>query len=635
MDTSWWGSWPKLTVIAVNGVLTIKFMADWKKFKITPIVINSILIGSCAVALGFKSINKAGILEGWDWTQVLTFGTYTLGLFCLITLFLGFVFLFYPLYKNLRKVSMATFVLIDSLLLTYLFSDSFVYPLYRTHLNFAMIQMTIFGGGRIVSFSPQMIGEITLIVGGIVILSYCFARLSLYFSKYRRTTYTLFAVCLLSFLVSNFTYSWGFANFNNRLISVFDKVPLARPLRMNTILQKLELVDKKAIDTRKVNLSEGGLMNYPLNPLNCRSDKDYNILFLFVDTLRYDMLTEEVMPNTWKFAQENVRFNNHYSNGNNTRHGIFSLFTGLPGKYWTSSLTTGTPGILISALQKRNYEIGIFTGAPLNMPEFHKSIFSTVRDLNVYPRGDSSVESDAFAVEDFKKWQSGLKPGSRFFSFIFLDSVHGYQFPPGEKYEVFKPYWKSVNHMELNNSFDPAPYLARYKNAVRYTDDLIQEVLDYLNSKNLLDNTIVVISSDHGDEFNDNKLNFWGHGGNFTDAQIKVPLVIHWPGKKSANVEYVTSHLDLVPTLLPEVLGCSNPIQDYSVGTSIWKEAGRRDWVYSTGWSRDAFVEPHRIVLINAAGALEFLDKTYRPTKDRTIPPYLSEVLKENSRYVK
>ena len=135
------------------------------------------------------------------------------------------------------------------------------------------------------------------------------------------------------------------------------------------------------------------------------------------------------------------------------------MFTGLPGKYWTSSLTTGTPGILISALQKRNYEIGIFTGAPLNMPEFHKSIFSTVRDLNVYPRGDSSVESDAFAVEDFKKWQSGLKPGSRFFSFIFLDSVHGYQFPPGEKYEVFKPYWKSVNHMELNNSFDPAPYL--------------------------------------------------------------------------------------------------------------------------------------------------------------------------------
>ena len=610
-------------------------MAEKKNFKITPVIGNSLLIGICAVLLGLKSLFNSSLLGSWDIGQILIFISYTFGLFSLISLIVGTIFLTYPLFKNLKKTSIGLFVLIDSLLLIFLISDSFVYPLYRTHLNFAMIQMTLFGGGRIVSFSWRMFGEIGLMILGILLFSYLFARLSFYFSQYRKSVYTLFAIGFIGFAVSNFSYSWGFANFDNRLISIFDKIPLARPLRMNSFLQKYSFVDRKAIDTKKVNLSEGGLMNYPLNPLNCSKGQDYNILFLFVDTLRYDMLTKEVMPNTWKFAQENVRFNNHYSNGNNTRHGIFSLFTGLPGKYWTSSLTTGTSGILISALQKRNYEIGIFTGAPLNMPEFHKSIFSTVRDLNVYPRGDSSVESDAFAVEDFKKWQSGLKPGSRFFSFIFLDSVHGYQFPSGEKYEVFKPYWKSVNHMELNNSFDPAPYLARYKNAVRYTDDLIQEVLDYLNSKNLLDNTIVVISSDHGDEFNDNKLNFWGHGGNFTDAQIKVPLVIHWPGKKSANVEYVTSHLDLVPTLLPEVLGCSNPIQDYSVGTSIWKEAGRRDWVYSTGWSRDAFVEPHRIVLINAAGALEFLDKTYRPTKDRTIPPYLSEVLKENSRYVK
>lgn len=599
------------------------------------LIANSLLIALSSGLLGLKSIFYSGAAEGWDASQLILFLSYSSGLYMIIASFFSFLFFFLPFFFNLKRTLIFSCFLLDAFFLIFLLADSFVYPLYRTHLNFAMIQMTLFGGGRIVAFSPRMLGEIGLLIFGTFLLSYLFARFSLYLSKYRKTIYTLFALTLIGFAVSNFTYSWGFANFNNRVISVFDKIPLARPLRMNTLLQKYGLVDKKAIDTRKVSLSEGGLMNYPLNPLNCGSGQDYNILFLLVDTLRYDMLTEEVMPNTWKFAEENVRFNNHYSNGNNTRHGIFSLFTGLPGKYWTSSLTSGTPAVLISALQKRNYEIGIFTGAPLNMPEFHKSIFSTVRDLKVYPRGTSSVESDAFAVEDFEKWQAGLKPRSKFFSFIFLDSVHGYQFPAGEKYEVFKPYWKSVNHMELNNSFDPAPYLARYKNAVRYTDDLMQKVLDYLKDKNLLDNTIVVISSDHGDEFNDNKLNFWGHGGNFTDAQIKVPLIIHWPGKKPANIEYVTSHLDLVPTLLPEVLGCSNPTNDYSVGASIWKEAGRRDWVYSTGWSRDAFVEPHRIVLINAAGVLEFLDKTYRPTKDRTIPPYLADVLKENSKYVK
>lgn len=267
--------------------------------------------------------------------------------------------------------------------------------------------------------------------------------------------------------------------------------------------------------------------------------------------------------------------------------------------------------------------------------EFHKTIFSSIKGLRIDPRGDNSVESDKFAVEDFEKWQQSIKNGKPFFGFIFLDSVHAYDFPREPKYEVFKPYWKNVNHLELSNSFDPAPYLARYKNAVRYADDQIENVLKFLEGKKLMDNTIVVISSDHGDEFNDNKLNYWSHGGNFTDPQVKVPLVIHWPGKEAGEVNYLTSHLDLVPTILPEVLGCTNPTKDYSVGQSIWEPESRRDWVYVSGYSLDGFVEPDRIVLINRAGMLEHLDKTFRPAPDKDIPNYMPEVLEELRRYSK
>ena len=611
------------------------FFTGVNLFNFAFVTINALLLGLGSLCLGLRSIASAGVLAGWDKGQLLIFSSYTFGLFTLIALVLGSIFLAYPLLRKNKKLLFGITIFLDWIILIYLAADAFIYPLYSTHLNFAMIQMTFLGGGRIVSFSLPMIFEIAAWILGLGLLSWLFTFLSFKLATFKKLSLTALVLVFAGFCFSNLCYSWGFANFNTRLVSVFDKIPLARPLRMNTQLQKLGLIDKKAIDARKVSLDEHGKLNYPLNPLVCKPSKDYNILFLFVDTLRYDMLTEEVMPNTWKFALKNSRFNNHYSNGNNTRHGIFSLFTGLPGNYWTGSLSSGTPGILLTALQRRGYEIGIFAGAPLNMPEFHKSIFAGISNLQIYPRGKGAVDSDAFAVEDFERWQSSLKPGSRFFSFIFFDSVHAYSFPKESKYEVFKPYWGSINHMELNNSFDPAPYLARYKNSVRYADDLIQKVLDYLEEKHLLDETIVVISSDHGDEFNDNKLNFWGHGGNFTDAQIKVPLVIHWPGKKPANIEYMTSHLDLVPTLLPEVLGCENPTEDYSVGMSIWKEAGRRNWVYSKGWSRDAFVEPNRIVLINAAGALEFLDKTYRPSKDKTIPAYIPEVLKENSRYLK
>ncbi|WP_300937158.1 sulfatase-like hydrolase/transferase, partial [Turicimonas muris] len=170
---------------------------------------------------------------------------------------------------------------------------------------------------------------------------------------------------------------------------------------------------------------------------------------------------------------------------------------------------------------------------------------------------------------------------------------------------------------------------------VRFADTMIQQVIDFLKKENLLDNTILVISSDHGDEFNDNKLNYWSHGGNFTDPQIKVPLVIHWPGKPKGTFDYLTTLMDLVPTILPEVLGCTNPTSDYSVGQNIWEPDRKRNWFYSSGYDRNAFVEPDRIVLINKAGLMEFLDKTYRPSKNKSIPPYMAEVMEETSRFAK
>mgnify|MGYP000479520433 CR=1 FL=1 len=156
-------------------------MADKKNFKTIPVIGNSLLMGLCAVLLCLKSISNSRLLGSWDIGQVLIFVSYTFGLFSLISFIVGTIFLTYPLFKNLKKTSIGLFVLIDSLLLIFLITDSFIYPLYRTHLNFAMIQMTLLGGGRIVSFSPRMLGEIVLMIMGILLFSYLFARLSFYF----------------------------------------------------------------------------------------------------------------------------------------------------------------------------------------------------------------------------------------------------------------------------------------------------------------------------------------------------------------------------------------------------------------------------------------------------------------------
>lgn len=611
---------------------TIKHFSNSLLFLLS----NSVFIAFVSIVLGVVSIQSAGVLASWDWSKKLFFVVLTGGTYFVYSLAIVGVLMLVLRGMRISRIIPLVTALFDFIAIAYLATDTFVYPMYRTHLNLAMLQMTFLGGGRIVNFSFPMIAEI---IGYFVVITIIIALFFVVAKGIQRIKIVgiISLGLLLGFIWANVYYAWSFAHFNTHVMTVPEKIPLVRPLRMNNVFIKLGLVDREAINgnSQQFRAEDSSDMKYPLHPLTCHGGKRYNILFLFVDTLRYDMLTSDVMPNTYAFSKENITFNNHYSNGNNTRHGIFSLFTGLPGSYWKKALTGSTPGILITALQNANYNIGIFAGAPLDMPEFHKTIFSSIKDLRIDPRGDNSVESDSFAVEDFEKWQQSIKNGEPFFGFIFLDSVHAYDFPKEPKYEVFKPYWKNVNHLELSNSFDPAPYLARYKNAVRYADDQIENVLKFLKEKNLMDNTIVVISSDHGDEFNDNKLNYWSHGGNFTDPQVKVPLVIHWPGKKAGEINYLTSHLDLVPTLLPEILGCTNPTKDYSVGQSIWEPEHRRDWVYVSGYSLDGFVEPNRIILINRAGMLEHLDKTFRPAPSKDIPNYMPEVLEEIRRYSK
>ena len=121
--------------------------------------VNALFVALVAGLFGLRSVSNAGVLSEWSSIQIFIFLSYTIGLFALLALFFEILLLTYPLVKELRKTVLTLFILIDSSLLIFSLTDSFVYPLYRTHLNFAMIQMTLFGGGRIVSFSPRMLAD--------------------------------------------------------------------------------------------------------------------------------------------------------------------------------------------------------------------------------------------------------------------------------------------------------------------------------------------------------------------------------------------------------------------------------------------------------------------------------------------
>ncbi|HOU14657.1 MAG TPA: sulfatase [Anaerolineae bacterium] len=101
--------------------------------------------------------------------------------------------------------------------------------------------------------------------------------------------------------------------------------------------------------------------------------------------------------------------------------------------------------------------------------------------------------------------------------------------------------------------------IAQYDGAVAYMDAAIQTILNAVEAQGLLDNTIVVINSDHGETLYDHDCYFDHHG--MYDQTLHVPLILHYPGKVPAGkrVSGFNRQQDLVPTLL-ELAGIESNI---------------------------------------------------------------------------
>jgi arylsulfatase A-like enzyme len=96
--------------------------------------------------------------------------------------------------------------------------------------------------------------------------------------------------------------------------------------------------------------------------------------------------------------------------------------------------------------------------------------------------------------------------------------------------------------------------IAQYDGAVAYMDACIQSIFTALDYMGILDDTIVVINSDHGETLYDHECWFDHHG--IYDVTLRVPLIIRYPPSVPAGlrVSGYTQHKDLVPTLL-ELIG--------------------------------------------------------------------------------
>jgi arylsulfatase A-like enzyme len=109
---------------------------------------------------------------------------------------------------------------------------------------------------------------------------------------------------------------------------------------------------------------------------------------------------------------------------------------------------------------------------------------------------------------------------------------------------------------------------AQYAEELRYVDDSLASILDLLEERRLLHDSLIVVTSDHGEEFLEHGL--LKHGFSLHDELLHVPLIFHWPAwLRPERRDDLASGVDLAPTLL-DLAGLEVP--EYMTGYRLFGE---------------------------------------------------------------
>ena len=555
------------------------------------------------------------------------------GLFAILGMLLTLPLL--PLPKGLSRGICGVLGLVITVLLVV---DTRVFDQFRFHLN-GFVFTLFFTGGDTIEFSwlTWLIAVVIAILLAVAlgIIGWLAARPAFA----RRYAVAGYGVILLALAASQAIHAWEDANYHRTIPNYSDTFPLYYPLTAKDTLIRWGLVDAARVERERRQASKldripDGHFHYPLSPVSAQLPaKPYNILFLMIDAWRFDDANAATAPHVMDFARQAVTFNQQESGGNSTQAGIFSLFYSIPATYFTAAKSSGRRPVMMQLLADNHYQFSIHGSAALDHPPFDRTVFAGIENLQISTPGGDQAARDRRITDDFMHFLDNRDTGRPFFGFLFYDAVHGYDLHPDTMATPFRPYWERVDHIRLDNDFDPTPYHNRYRNVMLYDDSLINEVLEKLKRQGLDDNTIVIITTDHGEEFNDNHQNYWGHGSNFSQTQVHVPLFIRWPGMAPQTINYRTSHLDIVPTLMTRALGVTSPMADYSVGRDLFTHGVDPRHLIVGSYYNYAIVSPDELDVVTPDGLQTNLTPTLQPLGHPADKKALRQAMDEMSRF--
>lgn len=312
-------------------------------------------------------------------------------------------------------------------------------------------------------------------------------------------------------------------------------------------------------------LSIKSIQKMTYNAVNSPICKGCNIVLIVIDPLRADELPcygylKNTAPNICEFAQNNTLYKNTFSQSSWTLPSIMSLFS----SQYPSNHNVFIPNVdvlpatmttLPMALQNAGYKT-TFIG-PVNEGSRHvpldKGISRGFDRIAPY----TSLNDAAAILDNELQSATSNKP-----AFIFIhsfdlrnDSVKTaptlFPLDPQYTYGYIDPYLRSVTLKTQESKGNITSYRRIYDERLRQLDEQFPAILQSIAHTNTLKNTVVALTSNHGDEFGEHGQS--SHGNNLYKTVTHVPFILAIPNQKPKQSNNIIQSIDIYPTLLSAV----------------------------------------------------------------------------------
>ncbi len=300
---------------------------------------------------------------------------------------------------------------------------------------------------------------------------------------------------------------------------------------------------------------------------------EFNIILISIDTLRADHLGSynyplPTSPAIDGFRNDAVLFGNCMAQSASTLASHGSMFSSMivshHGAFFTRSQPLPDSVLTIAeVLKEKNYRTVSFNDGGQIAAEFGMDqgfdLYETMepKNKNTDLLFDKIVEKTTAWLDKNKK--------EKFFLFLHTYHVHHPYTPKEEFLTLFDNHYSGklprhidvplihkINRGEIElDEQDKKHIIAAYDAEIRQMDAGFHDLVDYLKRNHLYDNTMIIFTSDHGEEFGEHGK--WGlHSHTLFRDQLHVPLVIKFPNSQYAGqtVHQLVRSIDILPTLV-------------------------------------------------------------------------------------